>query len=280
MISINNSPQSLLANQQGTFSGTLTSVGGYAAPVNLSCTSGATNPPSTCTVSQPVTPIATGAPFTVMVSATTAGNYNFKVQAVGTDSLSTSHSAAAVLNVEADFQFSNNSGIQTVRAGTPAQYTLNFAPVGSPTFANAVTYSRSHLPALSSCTFSPPQIAAGSAPATVMFTVTTTAPVASLRLWDDRRETNFLYALWLSLPAFGIVFVGRGTQRSQSFRRIGQCAALAMVLAAAFLQVSCGGGGGARSNPKPGTPSGQYTVNIDARSGSASHSHSVTQKVQ
>jgi hypothetical protein len=74
-----------------------------------------------------------------------------------------------------DFSINNTSGAQTVNAGATANYTLSATPVGASAFANNVIYSCSGLPALSTCLFSPEQIAAGSGSTIVTLTLTTTA---------------------------------------------------------------------------------------------------------
>ena len=278
LISINNSPQSILANQQGTLTGALTAVAGYSSPVNLSCAAGSTNAPSTCTVSAAVTPTPAGASFSITVSDVTAASYRFNVRAVGTDTVHVTHSAPAVLDVGADFQLDSNSGSQAVRAGGSAQYTLNFAPAGASTFPSAVAYSCSHLPALSTCAFAPPQIAAGSGAVAVVLTVSTTAPTSAQRSFD---QLIFFRATWLVAPVLGIIFAGVVGCPPSSRRRVGRHVPLAVLFVFALLQVSCGGGGTSTPpNPRPGTPAGQYTVNIDASSGSVSHTSSVTLTVQ
>jgi hypothetical protein len=74
------------------------------------------------------------------------------------------------------FSFTNTSGPQTVNAGGTAAYTLGVSPTGSSTFVSTVTYSctTAGLPPLSNCSFSPRQIAAGSAATNVTLKLATT----------------------------------------------------------------------------------------------------------
>jgi hypothetical protein len=95
-VTISNSPLSAYENTTAVFNGTLTSLNGYNSPVQLSCGNGA---PPICTVAPAlVTPTAAGAAFTVTVSSSQCGQYNFNINAVGTDPLGTSHSTAVQFN--------------------------------------------------------------------------------------------------------------------------------------------------------------------------------------
>ncbi|HTZ96541.1 MAG TPA: hypothetical protein VMB18_09105 [Terriglobales bacterium] len=129
-LAIGNSPLSAYQNAFAIFNGTLTSLNGYNSPVNLSCGNGA---PPTCTVSPAtVTPTAAGAPFTVTVSSTQCGQYNFNINAVGTDPSGVSHSTAV--------QFNSNSL-------APPNYTLEVgnspltATVNAPAIFNGMLYA-------------------------------------------------------------------------------------------------------------------------------------------
>jgi hypothetical protein len=76
------------------------------------------------------------------------------------------------------FSISNASGAQAVNAGATAAFTLSVSPVGSSRFVSSVTYScaTAGLPPLSNCSFSPTQIAAGSAATNVTLKLATTPP--------------------------------------------------------------------------------------------------------
>jgi large repetitive protein len=107
-----------------TFNGALISLNGYSSPVNLSCGTGA---PPTCTAAPAtVTPTAAGAQFTVTVSSPTCGTYNFRILAVGTDSLVTSHSAPVTFIstplVPPSFTLAINNSPLTADLGAPATF--------------------------------------------------------------------------------------------------------------------------------------------------------------
>jgi len=98
VLSLSNSPLTIFSGQFGAFNGMVSAVNGYASSVTLSCVAGTTVPPSGCSVPQsPMTP-GTGTPFNVSVTGAT-GTYDFKVQAVGSDTNQTTHSLSLVLNV-------------------------------------------------------------------------------------------------------------------------------------------------------------------------------------
>lgn len=129
-LTISNSPLSAYENTLAVFNGMLTSLNGYNSPVDLSCGNGA---PPTCTVAPAVvTPTPAGAPFTVTVSSNQCGQYNFNINAKGTDSLGVSHSTAV--------QFTSNSL-------APPNYTLEIsnspltAAVNTSAIFNGVLYA-------------------------------------------------------------------------------------------------------------------------------------------
>jgi hypothetical protein len=82
-----------------TFSGTVTASDGYNNSVSLSCTDGSTAPPSPCTLnSSSLTPASTGTAFSLTTGGA-VGDYDFNVQAPGSDPDKTTHVAALTLHV-------------------------------------------------------------------------------------------------------------------------------------------------------------------------------------
>jgi len=266
-LAISNTPQTAPVTGSATFNGTLTSSGGYSSAVNLSCGAGA---PLTCTPSPAsLTPSASGAAFTVTAGSNVVQNYNFSIVATGTDAANITHSAAVVLNVIFDFAVNNNSGAQTVKAGGTATYnSLDVTPLGNGSlFPGNVTLSCSGLPALSTCSFSPTQVAAGSGNTNVVLTIATTAPIAA----SARIAGAPLYALWLPLPGLLLVFCG--LRHRGRGKRFASCLSLMLLVVLLCLGIACGGGlqGGGGGAGQPGTPPGTYTVTVTATSGSISH---------
>lgn len=93
-----NSPLTVFVGQTATFNGTVTGLNGYASTVTLSCASGTTAPPSTCTPSPFTLTPGNKTPFTVTAGGV-AQDYNFNVKAVGSDSSHITHTVPAVLHV-------------------------------------------------------------------------------------------------------------------------------------------------------------------------------------
>src|SRR5262249_22406512 len=81
------------------YSGALASFNGYNSPVRLTCTAGGTPLPSACNVTpSTVTPSAIGAAFIVSAGGP-AGDYTFKLHAVGTDPNALTHDATLTLHI-------------------------------------------------------------------------------------------------------------------------------------------------------------------------------------
>ncbi len=123
-IAVSNATQTVFVGQAVTFNGTLTSEGGYNNSVVLSCVSGPTNPPASCTPSPTsLTPAANGAAFTVSIGSTGSalGDYFFGVQGAGSDSSNITNVASLTLHVIAtnpDFVLSEPTAFPLVKQGS------------------------------------------------------------------------------------------------------------------------------------------------------------------
>ncbi len=171
---ISNTPQTVFGTQTATFNGTLTSLNGYANPVNLSCTG---NVPAQCMLSPTsLTPADAGAPYTLTASGTSGvyQDYAFNVHAVGADSHALTHDAAVTLRV-VDFNLTapNPNALTVTQGGKSNVSTFQVTASGS--FSGTVSLTCPiGLPAGAACVFSP-----GSAvnptsgnPVTISMTVT------------------------------------------------------------------------------------------------------------
>jgi hypothetical protein len=187
----------------------------------------------------------------VTVNSATAGNFNFNITGVGTDSSHIAHSVPASLNVNADFGITNGSGSQTVFAGQTATYLLTFAPIGSSTFGNTVTYSCSGAPAQASCSFSPPSLSGNSGTAVVTLSITTAGPNALHRKVSPLNRLLIPFGIF----AFGLLLAGR-----ISFGHRSVSCSISILLAMSLIMLACGGG-------SPGTsPSPVVRVQISPTS--------------
>jgi hypothetical protein len=253
-------------NIPATFNGTLTSVNGYASPVTLSCGSGA---PANCAVNPSMAiPLDSGTPFTVSVSSSVSQAYAFNVNAVGSDALVVSHSASvaftALPSQGFDFTLSITPASVSIRSGQTATYSLDVSPT-SGTFPSAVTFACQGAPALTTCSFNPAQVSAGSGDSVITVTALTTAPVPAARA----------SAMWLiSVPMAGLFWLRR---REPQVRRRKRRALMMIMLV--LVCVSCGGGlqgnGSIVGSGSPGTPAGSYNLNISAATASITHSTQV-----
>ena len=131
----------------------LTAYNGYSSEVNLSCAS-AGSVPATCTLSPAqVTPTSSGAAYTLTAGGV-AGDYNFYVHAVGTDSNSTKHNAPVALHI-VDFYISTptSSTLTVAQGGTSNATAFQVSAVGS--FSGTVNLScPTGLPTGAACLFS------------------------------------------------------------------------------------------------------------------------------
>lgn len=161
----------------------VTAAGAFSGTVNLTCSglpAGATcnfQPASSVnpTAANPVT-----VSLTLSTSASTPlGSFPITITANATGAPA-AKTQSLTLVVTTGFSITNISGAQAVNPGSTAIYALNVAPVGASSFANAVIYTCSGLPALALCSFSPASpIAAGSTATNVTLSITTTAPIAT-----------------------------------------------------------------------------------------------------
>jgi len=288
-ISNNSGPQTLQAGQTASYNLEVKPVAGgstFANNVSLSCSSGLPTL-STCTFTPAQVGSGSGDTNVVLTISTTAattgaagtppGNYTITVTAT---SGSLTHSTQAALRLAAsagfDFTIINNTSPVTIKTGQQETYNLDVAPtVLGETFPNSVSLAcSSGLPAASTCSFVPNQVASGSGNTNVVLTIATTAPIpASARVADS--HSSLLFGLWLPLP--GLVLVLGGLGRSPRRKRFALFLLLSVLFLLVGLQVACGGGlqgGGGGASGGAGlasTPAGTYTVTVTATSGSISH---------
>jgi hypothetical protein len=287
--SITNSsgPQTVNAGATATYTLSVSPVGTptFTNSVTYSCETSGLPPQSSCSFSP--TQIAAGSGPTIVTlsmattpppAGTAPGTYTITVNAT---SGAAAQTATAALTVNSgttfDFTIFNETSPVTITAGQIATYHLDVDPVvlGS-TFPGNVTLSCSRLPALSTCAFTPIQVASGSGNTNVIFTIQTTKAIpASARV--TRKLTVSLYWLWLPLP--GIVFAGFA-RKSPRRKKIAGLFALGLVLLLMILPAACGGGLNGGGSGQPGTPPGNYPVTVTAAIGSLSHSVQMTLTVE
>ncbi len=176
-IAVSDTPLTAFAWTTPTFNGTLTAVNGYNSSVALSCTAGTKSPPSPCTPNPAsLTPASTGTAFSV-TTGSAIGDFNFNVQAVGSDPNNTTHVAAVTLSV-VSFGLTTPSPITVIAPPGAASPPVSFQATAQGSFNQSVTVSCSFSPSISGagCTFTPGPVVNPTSAMPVNMTATVTVP--------------------------------------------------------------------------------------------------------
>ncbi len=270
-LAISNPSLTVDPSEPAVFNGTLMASGGYSSQVTISC--GNPRPPVCLPSPSVLVPTAEGAPFTVTASSDVQNHFNFSIVGAGADAAHLTRSAPVELIVQFNFALNNNSDPKTVQAGETASYNLDVIPLGNGSkFPSDVNLSCSGvgLPAMSTCSFTPAQIAAGSGDTNVLLSVVTTASTATGRLHGGPQ-------FWLppGLSAAGVVLALGGGRKRVSRRK--RAIPLLWLIALLCCLPACGGGAGSMAESpggvgQPGTPSGNYSITVNATVGSITRS--------
>jgi len=197
------------------------------------------------------------------VSSASARTYSFDID--GVDGASTTRfvpvTFTALPNQSFDFAMSAAPGSVAVSRGKTALFSVTVDP-NTGTFPWTVSLSCAGLPALTSCSFNPAQLASGSGNSAITISMTTTAPTPAV-------------AMLLSLPLAGILLTPITVKGRRKLSRVLLFVSIAVTL------VSCGGGlegggGGGGGGGSPGTGPGDYTIILTATCGTVTHSTPVT----
>ena len=171
-------------------------------------------------------------------------------------------SVSARFDPSPSFDFGLPPSSATVVAGQAADFAIVLN--GQPGFNGDVLLScTSGVPPAAACTFNPPSVNPGSGTATSTLRVSTTAR----RTASNHVRMDIMFAS-LVLPLALLGALPRRRRRAGMF---------ATALISAVVISACGGGG-AQVNPPPGTgtPSGRYTITINATSGVTTRTQTVT----
>ncbi len=177
-----------------------------------------------------------------------------------------------------DFGMSAAPGSTTLKSGSSASFALTVTPMSGFSGAVSLTCSVSPTPDFApTCTLNPTTITlAANGSATSNLTVATTGSNASLVGPAFRIAPRPLYAVLL--PVFGCALLGVGFASERRRKTIILAVALTgLLVITSGLQSACGGSGNPASS---GTPRGNYTVIVNAVSGSVTHTTSVVVSVQ
>jgi len=205
---------------------------------------------------------------THVISATYLGDASFL-------SSSTAHSQSVV--VTAGFSAFVPSAGSQVTIPAPGSTGTTLVTVATSTgFTGTINLACAGLPSKASCAFVPSSVTGSgtSTETSVGITVTTAAPVTALR---SSPQTNFLARLSTGAGlVFSVVLLGAP--------KFGRKRGLPLLLMLLVVLPACGGGGGGGSQksppPSPGTPTGSFSVVVNASSGSTTSSSGFTLVVQ
>lgn len=227
---------------------------------------------------------------TVAAGARCTINVTFSPTAVGAgsgmltmnDDAPGSPHIVALSGTGVDFVISSATGSSTsstVSAGQTANYALSIS--GTTGFSGTVALTCNGAPSASTCSVSPSSVAVSdTSPATVTVSVATTSRSTLVPLPKFRMPQMLWYPTWILLLILSWALV-EIRLRHPAVRRY---AWSAVVVLWALSFVGCGGGGGGGSSPPPpprqGTPAGTYTLQVNAASGGATRSISLTLVVQ
>ena len=176
-LAVTNSPLTVFTGQTNTFNGTITGVNGYANSVTLSCSAGSTAPPSTCSVSPSSVTPGSKTPFTVTVGGV-AGDYNFNVKAIGTDSAHVTHTVPVTLHlISFGLTAPSPSSVTVGRGETSSPVSFEATAAGS--FNQSVSVSCSTAITGAACTLTPGTTVNPIAASPVNMTASVTVPAGT-----------------------------------------------------------------------------------------------------
>lgn len=151
-ISVSTSPLVVFPGQTATWNGTASELSGYASSVTLSCVAGSTAPPAACSAVPATLTPADKTPFTLTASDV-VGNYNFNLQAVGSDPDNITHLVPLTLQIVNLAMSSPSPATVTVPRGTTS-IPVSFQITAAGSFNQSVNVSCSGLPG-ATCTLTP-----------------------------------------------------------------------------------------------------------------------------
>ncbi len=264
----------------GTSSSNITVVTntGFVGPVALTCavTASVTIPPAdlpTCTISPTSLTASGGSSATITTSGNTS-TIAYTVAITGTDASGTQTQdlQVTVLSVTPQYTITVQTPLSpsSVVAGTGAEGVITINPLDgytTPSGGYITLYCASITPLVTIapvCTFTYPanqkgiQIN-GDTPVTATLTINTFGPIPTGSAAHPR---NF-YALWLSLPMLGLIFVGAAASGKKS-RRIWGVLGLFIVSGALLLLPACSNTNSTVNTTTPNgiTPANTYTFTI------------------
>jgi len=207
------------------------------------------------------------------------GKYDLFVQAVGKPLMKNQMSGSVSYTPQCSRGSGSNQSITL--SATPQSITMAPGQSGnsslvvatSGTLTAPVALSCANLPAGMTCTMSPNQLTPGQGTSQSTLTIST-ADGSSAK--TDRNSEKLFYAMFLSFGVSGFAFLG-----TLEKKRLKRALFLAALVVAALAAGSCGGGPtAAQRDVGRAVAAGQYTVMINASSGSLQASTALTVTVR
>ena len=176
-LAVSNTPPTIFAGQSATFNGTATAVNGYGSSVALTCTAGSTPAPSTCNPSPASLTPANATPFSIATTGA-VGDYNFNLQAAGSDSQHVTHTIPLTLHVINFGLTTPAPATVTVSRGSTSP-PVNFQVTAAGSFNQSVTVSCSTAIPGAACNLTPANTVAPTASNPVNMTASVSVPAAT-----------------------------------------------------------------------------------------------------
>ena len=210
-------PQGLLPGGAAIFTGTLSLFNNYSSQITLVCVPGSSAPPQTCAANPGIiTAPQDGQAFTVTAANATVGDFNFKIQAGGSDPQNLVRSQTVVLHV-ADFLLGMSPTTLTVPQGSVESVQLTVTPRPIGLLSGTISLACGSLPAGVTCSFTsgnqvsaatissvPLQIAVGGGAAVGDYAIALSASYTMPGTSDTLTQTQFLTLTVTVPPLFAI----------------------------------------------------------------------------
>jgi uncharacterized membrane protein len=300
-ISASPASQPVTQGNSGSYTITMSSLGGYAGSVTLS----ATGLPTGANATFGTNPITGGSGNSAMnvttSSSTPAGSYPLTITGV---SGNLTHTTTATLVVNAavipDFSISSSPASWTLTAGTSTSYTATVTPSGG--FNSSVGLTAAGLPSGATATFNPSSISGGSGSSTMSVNTTTGTSPGTYTVTINGTGGSATHSTTVTLvvnaapaPDFSIsatptsqnvtqgtsatykVMVGplNGFTGSVSLSATSAPSGAGATFSPSSITISSGSGASTMTTSTT-TPPGSYTVTITGSSGNLTHSTTVT----
>jgi hypothetical protein len=176
-ISVPNTPLTIFPGQTATWNGTVSALNGYTSSVTLSCVAGSTTPPATCSPSPATLTPVNKTPLALSASDV-MGNYDFNLQAVGSDASHITHQVPLTLQVVNLAMSAPSPTTVTVPRGTTSA-PVSFQITAAGSFNQSVTVSCTSPMAGATCMLTPSSVVNPTSSAPANMTASVAVPLGT-----------------------------------------------------------------------------------------------------